>query len=1073
MSKAKKKAAAVPETPATVNAKGGGIKGWLSRNWCYLAAFVLPVALIYIAYAFFGMYPFGEHSVLCLDLNGQYVYYFEAIRDAFHGDGSILYNWSRNLSGGYQGVIGYYLASPFTLIVILLPRTMLLGALLIMILCKLGMASVTFCYYVRKAKHVKPELGVMLGTMFGMCAYGIIQTIDPMWLDGLVFLPLIVLGIEYLVDDGRKLNFIIPLAVMCIANFYIGFMCCIFSAIYFFFYVCFGSDKAFLAPKHRKEIPVVFGRMALASAVAVACAAFMILPVYNALALGKFDFTKPDWSMKWQFTPLEFIAQFCVNQDNSVNVEGKPEIYCGVLAFLCVPLFFLNKRIPWNKKVGYAFLTVFMFICMIARPIDMIWHGGQMPNWLPFRYSFIFSFIMLSMAAMTLRYASSIKKVYLGGSFTVMFILLMIIDKKKYLNMKGVVYLDTYKSIWITIALLAVYCIFIMLMSKKNLSKGLYLTVSVCMLTVVGAELTYNAKCEFEDIHTEVCYSSRKSYREYVQSGRDMVAKLTDYDDSFYRAEKTYVRTVNDNAGFGLRGITHSSSVMNAKILTFIETMGYTTSSYFSRYEGNTPLADSVLGIKYVFDKGDANKNVLKKGVNSDIGAAYERIYQDHAMSQSETDMVVDVFKNPNALNIGYMVSKDILRVNAFGNDNPFNSQNILLSTISGNTTFTAGGGFDDWHKYYTPIAVTLTDEMMEMGLTNPRLNQCYEDAYGEQRRFRESGWDPADTNSHAADPTVDLFLQTETEEPLYLFFKTENQSKVNLWMTDQWNEDPNIMLNTDGTSASSLGSYFEGDDYRILYMGTFPAGQKLQLRMTLLTDSAGTKEKYCIIKDFFFYHFHSDLFEQDIKPLRAEESQWKLSKYGGRTLVGTITAKDNEIMMTSIPAEPGWKVWVDGKRYTHPETVDNQAVDAPFVTLFKAMIGVELTPGTHTVKMKYTPPGLNAGLFMLVCGLFCIVLFYRYDKKNNKVLAMIRENKKKGIYELPFTDDPEPETVKKKKAVDKKAVEEQAKEEIKEALSSDMIADEIRKLKELLDEGVLTQEEFNEQKKKLLNKKK
>ena len=227
MAKSKKKAAAVqaaPVTPATVIAGGGGVKGWLSRNWCYIAAFILPVALIYAAYALFGMYPFGEHSVLCLDLNGQYVYYFEAIRDAFHGDGSILYNWSRNLSGGYQGVIGYYLASPFTLIVILLPRTMLLGALLIMILAKLGAASVTFCYYARKSKHVKPLLGVMLGTMFGMCAYGIIQTIDPMWLDGLVFLPLIVLGIEYLVDDGRKINFIIPLALMCVANFYIGFM---------------------------------------------------------------------------------------------------------------------------------------------------------------------------------------------------------------------------------------------------------------------------------------------------------------------------------------------------------------------------------------------------------------------------------------------------------------------------------------------------------------------------------------------------------------------------------------------------------------------------------------------------------------------------------------------------------------------------------------------------------------------------------------------------------------------------------------------------------------------------------
>ncbi|MBQ5418362.1 MAG: YfhO family protein, partial [Oscillospiraceae bacterium] len=209
------------------------VQAWFYRNRAYFAAFFIPVILLYIAYAFFGLTPYGDHSVLCLDLNGQYVYYFEAIRDAFHGNGSILYNWSRNLSGGYQGVIGYYLASPFTLIVILLPRKWILASLFIMILCKLGAASVTMTYFLRKARHVETFTSVILGTMFGMCAYGVIQTIDPMWLDGLIALRLIALGIEYLVDDGRKLNFIIPLAYICIANFYIGFMCCIFTAIYF------------------------------------------------------------------------------------------------------------------------------------------------------------------------------------------------------------------------------------------------------------------------------------------------------------------------------------------------------------------------------------------------------------------------------------------------------------------------------------------------------------------------------------------------------------------------------------------------------------------------------------------------------------------------------------------------------------------------------------------------------------------------------------------------------------------------------------------------------------------------
>lgn len=1040
---ANKKNDTVPSSQAV---PGRGIAGWFSRNWYYFLAFFLPVVLICIAYAIFGLTPLsssGEHSVLCLDLNGQYVYYFEAIRDAFHGDGSILYNWSRNLSGGYLGVIGYYLASPFTLIVILLPRTMILEALLIMIVCKLGAASVTFCYYARKSKHVQPMIAVILGSMFGMCAYGIIQTIDPMWLDGLVCLPMIVLGIEYLVDDGRKVNYIIPLALICIANFYIGFMCCIFTAIYYVYYVCFGSDKIKFKAN---ELVKITGRMAVASIVALCCAAFMLIPIYNALGLGKFDFTQPDYSFKTQFTPLEFIAQFCVNQYNSVNVEGKPEVYCGVLAFLCIPLFFLNQRIPIRKRCGYAFLCILMFTCMLVRPIDMLWHGGQMPNWLPFRYSFIFSFIILSMAAMTLRYATSIKKSYLGGSLVVMSVLLLIIDKKQYLNMKGAVYLDTYKSIWVTIILLAVYCALILLISKKNLSKDLSLVLMVSLLTVVSVELTYNAKCEFEDIHTEVAYSSKKSYEQYVETGREMVERLYDYDDSFYRTEKTYVRTVNDNAGFKIRGLTHSSSVMNAKILKFIEAMGYSCSTYYSRYEGNTPLSDSFLGIKYVFDKGDEHKNVMKKGENSDVESAYNLVYSDQQQSQSESELNVNIYQNPNALSLGFMASADIKRINAFGNDNPFNSQNLLLSTASGNTTFDSAGNFGDWHKYYKDIPVT----------RELRLNQVYTEPYGDQTNYREI---KKEDGSHADDPTVDIFIETQTEEPLYLFFKTENQSKVNLWMSDQWNEDANSMLNTDGTPASSLGPYFDSDYYRILYVGQYPAGQQLQIRMTLLTDDAGAKEKYMIVKNFFFCHFDSALFEQDMALLQNEASQWNLTKYGGRTLEGTITAGENQIMMTSIPAEPGWKIWVDGVRYKYPEVIDGVNVDSDYVTLFQAMIGVELEPGEHTVKMKYTPPGFNAGLFMLVCGIFCIVLFYLHDKEHNEMVQLIRSNRRRGIYELPVEDDPDPVLQKKQKQASLKRT------------ADNLIADELKKLKDLMDEGILTKEEFEEQKKKLLKK--
>lgn len=67
---------------------------------------------------------------------------------------------------------------------------------------------------------------------------------NPMWLDGVFLLPLIILGVEYLVDDGRKLNFIIPLAIMFISNFYIGYIVGIFTFLYFVFYIFSGRKKS-------------------------------------------------------------------------------------------------------------------------------------------------------------------------------------------------------------------------------------------------------------------------------------------------------------------------------------------------------------------------------------------------------------------------------------------------------------------------------------------------------------------------------------------------------------------------------------------------------------------------------------------------------------------------------------------------------------------------------------------------------------------------------------------------------------------------------------------------------------
>lgn len=119
------------------------------RHLCYkngylFAAFLIPVILMGIAYISFDIYPFGEKSVLSLDLNAQYVFYFDYVHDVIGNGESLMYSWSRNLSGEFMGIIGYYLASPFNILVWIFPRSMITEGLLTMMLAKFGACGVTF-----------------------------------------------------------------------------------------------------------------------------------------------------------------------------------------------------------------------------------------------------------------------------------------------------------------------------------------------------------------------------------------------------------------------------------------------------------------------------------------------------------------------------------------------------------------------------------------------------------------------------------------------------------------------------------------------------------------------------------------------------------------------------------------------------------------------------------------------------------------------------------------------------------------------------------------------------------------
>ena len=164
--------------------------------------FGVPIAIMYVIYLALGIHPFGDASVLVLDLNAQYVYFYEALRECIPGDQSLLYSFSRQLGGEFMGIYAYYLASPLSYIVALFPKGKILEALLSIFLLKTGLCGVSFGFYLHKT--TKPEDRkktsiIAFSIMYALCAYAIVHQNNSMWIDALIWLPILTYSIEELI----------------------------------------------------------------------------------------------------------------------------------------------------------------------------------------------------------------------------------------------------------------------------------------------------------------------------------------------------------------------------------------------------------------------------------------------------------------------------------------------------------------------------------------------------------------------------------------------------------------------------------------------------------------------------------------------------------------------------------------------------------------------------------------------------------------------------------------------------------------------------------------------------------
>jgi uncharacterized membrane protein YfhO len=900
------------------------VKTGIKFNKFYFAAFFIPAIIVLIAYFLFGIEPFGDESVLALDLNGQYVYYFENLRDIFWSGRSFLNSWSRNLSGEFIGIFAYYLASPFTLIVVLFPRGYITEALLVMQLVKVGCASLAFCFYLSKCRKVNPSTGLIFGIMYGCCAYMIVQLMNPMWIDGLIFLPLICLAIEKLVDTGRFAFFSIILALMFIANFYIGWMVAIFVCFYFLVYYFFISEKTVNNIPIYNNIPYFFSsgvKFAAGGILAAGIAAWLLLPLISSLSLGKFEFTTPDFTPKARFDMLLFFKNMLPNVYDTCRPEGSPVVYCGVGALILIPLYFMNERISFRKKLGFGLLALFILISMYVSTIDLAWHGFQLPNWLPYRYSFIFSFLCLIMAADSLKNAVGIKRGRVGAALFAIIIFVL------WIQLQDIEDVPLLAAIWYTIAFAAVYALVVYMIAKGRHIKTLT-SVLVC-ITVVEfiISTTYNVY----QINSDIVYSNRSSYNRYITLGRNTIEKLHEIDPSpFYRVEKNFKRTVNDNMAFGSYGVSHSSSTLNAGPLHFLRDIGFGFGGHYVEYNGETYVSDAILGIKYVMEKGNPKTDVTNSlgEKNNEIPFYYtaSKHYEDIVLMNSDDTEMFVVYENPYALPLAYMSDKAITTVK-LSTYNPFDSQNQLLSKLLGSTS----------KSYYRRIYID-----------NVVPENVIEGTYGAHEKWT--------VETPGKNAQIAYEFTAPTDDPVYAFFPALYERKVNMWLDKEF-----------------VNYYFEGGKMSIQTLGRFEPGSEHSLSLTIDNEKDET-----LFTDRQIYYLDMDMFEEAIAELR--KGGMNVTEFSEDHIKGTVNSNKDGILFTSIAYEPGWTCFVDGVETEIIPLLDN------------AVIGVPMGIGQHEVEFKFFPQYMGIGIIISVVSLLIIAVLFVFELKDAKKQAEVRQ---------------------------------------------------------------------------------
>ena len=341
------------------------------------AGFVLGVlGLLFVRHDF---YPFGNNTISWCDMNQQVVPLLLDFKDMLEEGSGFFLSFANGGGMNFWGVFFFFLASPFSFLVLLVDKADVLGFMNVLTALKLACCALTANLYFRKScrrQGLSPWVGVLLSLLYAFSAYGLLYYQNSIWLDEMYLFPLLLLSFEELREKGRTWPYVLAITAVVVVNYYISYMVILFTLLYFGLY--FWQERK----NHPGETALRFiggsGIAALISAVVWLPAFRQYLTsgrgsdVLNGLASCSF-FSRFNTTLLLLLASGAIFGVLAVSRILGVKRAREYRWERWLFLLLCIPVFLEPINRMWHTgsymafPTRYGFMTIFMGLCCVLR----------------------------------------------------------------------------------------------------------------------------------------------------------------------------------------------------------------------------------------------------------------------------------------------------------------------------------------------------------------------------------------------------------------------------------------------------------------------------------------------------------------------------------------------------------------------------------------------------------------------------------------------------------------------------------------------------------------------------------